>query len=193
MATSQLIVVSAPSGCGKTTIVRELLRRHPEIEFSVSATTRPRRPQEVHGRDYFFLSREEFQKKIKQGDLVEWEEIYGDLYGTLRSEVDRALREGKSMVFDVDVKGAVSIKEKYPQAVLIFIKPPSIDAAKERLRRRKTETEESLRKRFERMPMELAQEKFFDFSVANDEVSRAVDEVERVAGLKARTRRFSSF
>lgn len=189
MPKANLIVISAPSGCGKTTIARELLRRHPEIEFSVSATTRPQRPKETDGKDYFFLTREDFQQKILGGELVEWELIYDDYYGTLKSEVDRALRDDKSMVFDVDVKGALSIKKKYPRdAVLIFIKPPSIETLKQRLAKRKTESQASLQKRLERVPMELAQEQYFDFSVVNDDITRTVQEVEKIAGLSGDTK-----
>lgn len=184
MPSAKLIVISAPSGCGKTTIARELLRRHPETQFSVSATTRPKRPQEVYGKDYFFLTKEEFQQKITHDELVEWEQLYDYCYGTLKSEVEKTLRDGKSMLFDVDVKGALSIKKKYPEAVLIFIKPPSMDTLRERLSKRKTESAESLKKRLERVPMELEQEKFFDYSVVNDDVTRAVEEVERIVGLK---------
>jgi guanylate kinase len=184
MPPARLIVISAPSGSGKTTIVRELRRRHPELEFSVSATTRPRRPREVDGKDYLFLNSQAFQEKMTAGELVEWEEIYGDYYGTPASEVERALKEGKPMIFDVDVKGALSIKKRYPQAVLVFIKPPSIEALKERLMKRRTETEEALRKRLDRVHMELEQERYFDFSVVNEDVDRAVDRVEEIAGLK---------
>lgn len=183
MSPARLIVISAPSGCGKTTIVRELLRRHPELLFSVSATTRPRRNHEVDGRDYFFLTEEEFLEKAARGELIEWERIYGDYYGTLKSQIEQALQSGRSLIFDVDVKGAIAIKKKYSDAVLIFIKPPSFAVLTERLRRRKTESEESIRKRLERVPMELEQERHFDHSVVNDDLKRAVDEVERIIGL----------
>lgn len=180
MSKAKLIVISAPSGSGKTTIVWELLRRHPEIEFSVSVTTRPRRPEERNGKDYFFLTREDFHQKIQHDELVEWEQIYDDYYATLRSEVERALRSGKSMLFDVDVKGAISIKKKYPQeSVLIFIKPPNTDVLRERLTQRKTESEGTLQKRFERVPMELAQEHHFDFAVVNEDISLVVEEIEK--------------
>ena len=184
MPPAKLIVISAPSGCGKTTIAREFLRRHPEIDFSVSATTRARRPKEADGRDYFFLSVEEFRNRIDRGELVEWEQIYGDLYGTLKSEVDRALKGGRRMIFDLDVKGALAIKRKYPEdTILIFIKPPSLEVLKERLVRRRTESEAAIQKRLERVPMELAEEKNFDYTVVNDDISRAVGEVERITGL----------
>lgn len=186
MPPAKLIVISAPSGGGKTTIAQELMRRHPGLRFSVSATTRPKRPQEVHGKDYFFLAPEEFHQKVGRGELVEWEQIYNDYYGTLKSEVEKALREGIPMLFDIDVKGALTIKKKYPDAVLIFLMPPSMAILKKRLLNRKTETAESLKKRLGRVPMELEQERLFDHSVVNDEVSRAVEEIEGIVGLKAK-------
>src|SRR5512147_2434897 len=139
MPAGNLIVISAPSGSGKTTIAREVMHQIPGIEFSVSATTRPKRVTEEDGRDYFFLTREEFRRRVDAGEFAEWEEIYGDFYGTLRSEIDRALAQGERMLFDVDVKGGLSIKRLYPEALLIFIEPPSVEILHERLRNRKTE------------------------------------------------------
>jgi guanylate kinase len=163
MPIAKLIVISAPSGSGKTTIVREILKRHPETAFSVSATTRKKRDAEVHGQDYFFLTEKEFEEKIAQGELIEWERIYGDYYGSLKSQVDHALRTGTSMLFDVDVKGALSIKRKYPtDAVLIFIDPPSLESLTQRLSNRKTESAETLHRRLERVPMEMAKGAEFD-------------------------------
>ena len=171
----KLIVLSAPSGSGKTTIVRELLKRHPEMQFSVSATTRAKREFEIEGRDYFFLTKQQFEAYIHQGRLLEWEQIYGEYYGTLTSEVDKALREGKSMLFDIDVKGAVSIKKHYPhESMLLFIKPPSIEVLTDRLTKRKTEDREAIRRRLERVPMELEQAKEFDVCIINDDLDKAV-------------------
>ncbi|MGB9591955.1 MAG: guanylate kinase [Candidatus Kryptoniota bacterium] len=172
-----LIVVSAPSGAGKTTIVKEILKQFPDFQFSVSATTRARRPGEVDGREYFFLTREEFEKKIASGELVEYEEIYGNYYGTLKSEVERALRQNSVMVFDVDVKGALSIKSKFPQALLIFIQPPSLEELRKRLLLRKSETEEQIEKRMARVPMELEKSDLFDYIILNDDLKKAVNEV----------------
>lgn len=181
MSRGKLIVISAPSGCGKTTIARATLARNPGMEFSVSATTRRRRGSEVDGRDYFFLSREEFEKKIKNGDLVEWEEIYGEYYGSLRKVVEEALTKGKILLFDVDVNGGLSIKKKYPDdSLLIFIAPPSIETAMRRLRERKTESDEDLRRRFERMPMEMEKGKLYDFTVVNDRLREAIGEVDAI-------------
>jgi len=175
-----LIVISAPSGSGKTTIARSIMQRYPSIVFSVSATTRPKRATEAEGKDYYFLTREEFQRRIKAGELVEWEEIYGDLYGTLRSEIDRALKEGRVMLFDIDVKGALSIKRHYPEAVSIFVRPPSFDSLKQRLQGRRTENEPALSRRLERVPMELELGKQCDYEVVNDDLQQAIAKVERI-------------
>jgi guanylate kinase len=180
-AQGKLIVISAPSGCGKTTIAKAMLTKHPEMLFSVSATTRPIREGEIHGKDYFFLTKADFDERIRIGDLVEWEEIYGNYYGTLKSEIDRALKQNRVMLFDVDVKGALSIRRHFPKSsVLIFIKPPSLDALKKRLEDRKTENKETLKKRLDRVPMELAQGSKFDFQVINDDLQKAVADVNAI-------------
>jgi guanylate kinase len=169
-----LIVVAGPSGCGKTTIAREIMRRHPEILFSVSATTRVKRTIETDGLDYFFITKTEFEEKIRRNELVEWEQIYGDYYGTLKSEVDRAIGSGTPILFDVDVKGALSIRKCYPgHSLLIFIKPPSIEVLTERLRNRKTESAETFARRIERVTMELTLAPEFDRCVVNDDLNRA--------------------
>jgi len=176
----KLIVVAAPSGSGKTTIARSILKRNSLLRFSVSATTRPKRRGETDGVDYFFLKPEEFRHHVDAGHFVEWEEIYGNLYGTLKSEVDAALRQGKHLLFDVDVKGALSIKRAYPEACLIFIRPPSVLVLEERLRARLTEDAEALHRRLERVPMELAQASLFDWQVVNDLLPRATEEVQMI-------------
>jgi guanylate kinase len=181
MSRGKLIVVSAPSGAGKTTIVKAILAKYPSLLFSVSATTRPIRSGETEGRDYFFLPREEFERRIKAGQLVEWEEIYGNLYGTLKSEVDKALSAGKTMLFDIDVKGAISIKRHYPSdAVLIFVKPPSFEVLRSRLLNRKTEDEATIKRRLGRVPMELETGNQFDYQVVNNDLQTAVQEVEQI-------------
>ncbi len=172
-----LLVVSAPSGAGKTTIVKEILQQYPRFGFSVSATTRDKRPGEVNGKDYFFLSRMEFEKKIAADELVEHEEIYSNYYGTLKSEVEKSLSDGKDIIFDVDVKGALSIKSKYPEAVLIFIKPPSVETLRKRLEGRGSETPEQIDRRMARVRMELEKGESFDYIVINDDLKRAVNEV----------------
>lgn len=180
MSKGNLIVISAPSGSGKTTIAKAILRMYPSIIFSVSATTRRIRKGEMNGKDYFFLTKDEFQTRVKKGDLVEWEEIYGNYYGTLRSEIDRALSGGKVMLFDVDVKGALSIKTQYPEALLIFIKPPDFETLKDRLTNRRTEDDGALKRRLERVPMELSLGEKFDHQVVNDDLQRAIAEVDSI-------------
>jgi len=181
MNRGKLIVVSAPSGSGKTTIARAIMQKYPGMLFSVSATTRPPRAGEADGRDYFFLTTDEFKRRVRQGDLVEWEEIYGDYYGTLKSEVDRALSKGTIMLFDVDVKGALSIKRTYPDdSLLIFIKPPSFEALQKRLLNRKTEDEATIRRRLDRVPMELEKGGLFDWQVVNDDLQAAISKVDEI-------------
>ncbi len=181
MSHQKLIVISAPSGSGKTTIARAVLRRHAGLDFSVSATTRAKRPDEVDGKDYFFLSPEEFRKNIDAGLLVEWEEIYGNYYGTLKSEVDRTLAAGKSMMFDIDVKGALSIRRRYPsETVLVFVRPPSMEVLTERLKNRKTEDPQTILRRLERAAMELETGKQFDETIVNDHLEQAIEEVDAI-------------
>lgn len=180
MAPGTLIVISAPSGSGKTTIAREIMKRNPSLAFSVSATTRPKREGEEDGRDYFFLTDEEFRRRVAAGDFVEWEEIYGNLYGTLREEVDRAMRNGRHLLFDVDVKGGLSIKRHYPAALMIFIRPPSLEVLHRRLKNRKTEDEAALARRLARVPMELELGQAFDHQVINDRLEQAIDDVQKI-------------
>ena len=178
----KLIIFSAPSGAGKTTIVRHLLTQDLNLEFSISATSREKRHTETHGKDYYFLSDIEFQEKVKNDEFLEWEEVYeNQFYGTLRSEVERIWREGKHIIFDVDVKGAKDIKKAYPNETLaIFVKPPSVDELFARLRNRKTESEASLKKRFARSKRELKYEKKFDEVLINDDLKIALKEAEEM-------------
>jgi guanylate kinase len=183
-----LIVLSSPSGGGKSTIARALMAAFPQLRFSVSATTRRIRQGEVDGREYFFISKSAFQEKIRVGDFVEHEEIYGDYYGTLKSEIEKTLATGDNMLFDVDVKGSLSIKRLYgDRAILIFIQPPSLEALVERLKNRNTETNKSLRKRVERITMEIEEGKKFDHKVVNDELQRAIDETITIVRSKLNT------
>jgi guanylate kinase len=174
-----LFVISAPSGAGKTTIARSILQRFPEVRFSISATTRAPRPREIHGRDYFFLSREDFQSRIAEGGLIEYEEIYGNLYGTLRSQIEETLRDSAHMLFDIDVKGALSIKKIYgEQSVLIFIMPPGLDVLRERLNNRGADSEDVIERRMQRAAWEVDQAIAFDHVVVNDDLKRSIPEVE---------------
>ncbi|MDH4070812.1 MAG: guanylate kinase [Ignavibacteria bacterium] len=176
----KLIVLSAPSGSGKTTIAREIIRLNPNIRFSVSATTRRQRDGERDGDDYFFLTREEFRRRVDGGEFVEWEELFGNYYGTLRSELDRAIRENRNLLFDVDVKGGLSIQKAYPAALMIFIRTPGVEILKQRLRKRKTETEEVLSMRLDRVPMELSMGDRYTHQVVNDDLATAVGEVHEI-------------
>jgi guanylate kinase len=174
---SHYIVLSAPSGAGKTTIAKMLANQYSQLEISISATTRPPRPQEKEGRDYFFISEATFQENIKKNNFLECEEVHGDYYGTLMNRVDDLVKRGKTVVFDIDVKGALSIKKKYPDAILIFIKTPSLEELKNRLKNRKSESKEAIRKRLSRIDYEYAQANKFDHIVINDNLNHAVKQI----------------
>ncbi|MDE7150135.1 MAG: guanylate kinase [Bacteroidales bacterium] len=175
----KLVIFSAPSGAGKTTIVRRVLPMLPQLAFSVSATSRRMRPGEQDGKDYYFLSADAFRSKVAAGDFLEYEEVYaGQFYGTLKSELSRIWAQEKDVVFDVDVKGGLRIKEQFPQQSLaIFIQPPSVEELQRRLEGRGTETAESLKKRLDRAEEELSFAPRFDLRIVNDEIERAVEEV----------------
>jgi guanylate kinase len=172
---NKLIVVSAPSGAGKTSIVRYLLEKNPNLSFSISATTRAKREMETDGKDYYFISVPEFQKRIADGDFLEWQEVYaGQYYGSLKSEVDRLGAEGKVVIFDVDVLGGINIKKYYGERALsIFIQPPTVEDLKKRLVGRGTETEETLKKRIDKAEYELTFADQFDVVVVNDVLDEA--------------------
>ena len=177
----KLIILSAPSGSGKTTILKYLLQRDLNLEFSVSATSRQKRTNEVHGRDYYFLTADEFKTKIESGEFLEYEEVYPGLYyGTLKTEVERIRNKGKHVIFDVDVEGGINIKKFYGnEALAIFVKPPSIEELERRLRNRSTETEEIIRIRLDKAVKELTYADKFDKIVVNDNLKNAQIEVER--------------
>lgn len=176
----KMIAITAPSGAGKTTIVKHLLSQYNDLAFSVSATTREKRKSEEHGKDYYFLSKTEFEEKVQFGDFVEWEEVYeGQYYGTLRSEVDRLWEDGKNVLFDIEVKGATSLKKAFGnRCMAIFIEPPSLNILIERLKNRKTESEDSLRKRIKRVKEELGYANSFDQIIVNDVLETALKDAE---------------
>lgn len=184
-----VFIFSAPSGSGKTTILKQIFEKFPNLfGFSVSATNRPARDGEIDGRDYYFLSDNQMKEKIANGDFLEWEQVYeGRYYGTLKSELDRIWSEGKVVVFDVDVKGGINIKNMLKdEAFAIFIMPPSVEELKKRLEGRNTETAESLQQRLARAEMEISKSDNFDTVVLNDDLTLAVNEVEKCIGEQLR-------
>jgi guanylate kinase len=175
----KLIVFSAPSGSGKTTIVRHLLSKEDlNLEFSISAATREARGEEVNGKDYYFMSTEDFKKHIKAEDFVEWEEVYRDnFYGTLKSEVERIWAKGKNVIFDIDVAGGLRIKHKFPEETLaVFVKPPSVDELKRRLKERSTESDDKINMRIAKASVELATAPQFDVIIKNYDLPIALEE-----------------
>lgn len=178
----KVIIFSAPSGSGKSTIVNELLKKFPTLEFSVSATCRAPRGEEKNGVEYYFLSDEEFQRKIDAGEFVEWEEVYaGTRYGTLLSEVRRIWEKGNVIIFDIDVKGALNVKKLFgDNALALFIMPPSVEELERRLQKRATDSPETIRKRLDKAEHELGYAKHFDKVVVNDHLETAVKEAEQI-------------
>lgn len=175
--TGKIFVVAAPSGAGKTTLVKSSLSEFPQIVFSISATTRKKRPNEKNGIDYFFISEEEFLNKIEQNQFVEWEKFYDYYYGTYKNFVDDNINSGRSILLEIDVKGALSIKKIYPEAKLIYIAPPSKEELINRLKRRQTETDRDLKKRIERIELELSMKDNFDYILINDDLNKAASEM----------------
>lgn len=174
------IIFSAPSGAGKTTIVHGLLDRMDSLAFSISACSRAPRPNEVDGKDYYFLSAEDFKNRINAKDFIEWEEVYKDhFYGTLKSEVERLWKLNKTVVFDVDVFGGINLKSYFGEnALSFFIQPPSIKTLEQRLRNRKTESEDKIQTRLKKASEELKMSNRFDRVVVNDNLGLTIDEVE---------------
>jgi guanylate kinase len=177
------IIFSAPSGAGKTTLVKHLMEQLPILAFSVSATSREKRAHEIHGKDYYFLSPEQFRAHIQSNDFLEWEEVYPDhYYGTLKSEVERILESGKAVIFDVDVIGGLNLKEYFgSEALAVFVKPPSEEVLENRLRFRNTETEEKIQLRLSKAKQELGFEGRFDTVIVNSDLEKAkLDSQEKV-------------
>lgn len=171
------VILSAPSGGGKTTIARRLLDSRQDVGYSVSCTTRPPRAGEVEGRDYYFLTTPEFLERQQRGEFAESAEVHGNLYGTLRSEVQRVLSQGKHVVMDIDVQGAVQFRAAFPESVLVYVLPPSGEVLLERLRARNTESRESLKNRLVSALVELRAVPMYQYVVLNDDLDRAVANV----------------
>lgn len=178
----KLIIVSAPSGAGKTTIVKHILSTIPDTAFSISATSRQMRNGEENGKDYFFITEQEFRKRIEQGDLLEWEEVYsGSFYGTLKSEVERIMAAGKHVVFDVDVIGGLNIKKEFgTNALAVFVCPPSLVSLEERLLARNTDSSETIMKRVKKAEYELSFKDKFDYRLINDDLEIAKKKIIKV-------------
>lgn len=177
--TGLLVVVSAPSGGGKTTVIEKVLEAgDSDFQYSISATTRPRRLNEKDGRDYLFLDAGEFWKRQGNNEFVEWAEVHGYYYATRRKPLDEALEEGKLVILDMDVDGGLEIKKQYQEvAVLIFIKPPSFESLLQRLKERKTETQAEIDKRLSRYPKEMNKSKYYDYQIVNEDLERTVKEI----------------
>lgn len=180
------LVLSGPSGGGKTSVCDELMRRRDDVAFSISATTRRPRPGETNGRHYRFLTRERFVQMADSGELLEWAEVHGELYGTPRDQL-AAVQEGRTLLLDVDVQGARDIRRRVPEAVLLFLLPPSAEVMLERLRRRGSEDEGTLRRRMRTAVAELEAVGEFDYAVVNEELSATVDAVETILEAERRT------
>lgn len=179
----QLVVLSSPSGGGKTTICKALVTRNPDLKISVSATTRQPRDNETEGVEYYFLSTEEFFRRVENHEFLEYEEVHGNYYGTLKSTVEKLMQQGFTIIFDIDVNGALSIKKKFLEAILIFIRPPSLEELKRRLRARKTEDQASIEKRLQRLPVEYAKAKYFDYDIVNEDLDKTVAKIQDIIKL----------
>lgn len=174
----KLIVVSAPSGAGKTTLCRRLLNDFSELVLSISSTTRGPRGTEIHGREYFFLTTEEFKSEIAKDRFAEWALVHGNYYGTSKDTIESSFRQGKSVLLDIDVQGAASLRRSYPeQSLLVFISPPDLEALEKRLRGRGTDTEETIRKRLDNAKTEMSRMNEFDHVIINDEIERAYQDL----------------
>jgi len=180
------VVLSAPSGAGKTTIAKALVEGSEDVVFSVSATTRPARDHEVDGVDYRFLSEPKFRAMIEADEFVEWAQVYGHLYGTSRKALQAALDDGRFLILDIDVQGAMQMRQRVPDVVLVFVIPPSADALVERLTERGTEGEDTVARRIENARGELEQAFQFDYIVVNDDLEQAIDEVRSIVSAESR-------
>ncbi len=177
---SKLFVISGSSGVGKGTLLKSFLSKHPEFKLSVSCTTRKPREGEAHGINYFFLTESEFKNLIKNNEFLEWAEFSGNRYGTQKAYVERKLAEGKNLILELDTVGALNVKKYMPQAILIFILPPSLEELEARLRGRHTETEEAIQKRLASTKLEIENSEKFDYKVVNDDIEKALKELESI-------------
>jgi guanylate kinase len=189
-----LLIISSPSGAGKTTLTRDLLSRFPELTFSVSHTTRKPRPAEVDGQDYHFVSREEFTQRVADNAFAEWAEVHGNLYGTALAELERCKREGRrGIVFDIDYQGARQIKARRADAISVFVLPPSMDELKERLRRRASDDESTIERRYKNAQQEIAHYGLFDYVLVNDQLEDAKARLRAIVlAEQSRRRRMAS-
>lgn len=176
----KLFVISGSSGVGKGTIIKRFLEKNPNFKLSVSCTTRGKRDGEEHGVNYYFLTREEFMSAVEKGEFLEWAEFSGNCYGTNKKFVQQCLDKDEDLLLEIDTQGALQVKKKMDNAVLIFILPPSVEELERRLRGRGTETEEAIQKRLNTVKSEMENAKFFNYKVINDEVDRAVEEIENI-------------
>jgi guanylate kinase len=175
-----VVIITAPSGAGKTTIYREVLRRNRDLVFSVSYTTRNRRPGEVDGRDYYYVDKKAFEEKKKRDDFVEWANVHGELYGTDRAQLELCIEQGKNCILDLDVQGALNVMKKYPHALTIFIQPPSLEELDKRLRKRGTESGEEIKLRLLNAQKELEYSRFFNYIIVNDNLETAINKLEQL-------------
>ncbi|MDZ7722137.1 MAG: guanylate kinase [candidate division KSB1 bacterium] len=176
-----LVVLSSPSGGGKTTVIKKILDMRPDdYVYSVSMTTRPKRPAETDGVDYFFVSRDEFERQIQNGGLLEYETVHGYYYGTPRAPLNSWIEKGHVVLLDIDVYGAKRVKEQFQESLLIFIKPPDERVLIERLKNRSTESEKQIEKRLERFPEEMEQANYFDYVILNDDLSKTIEYVTNI-------------
>ena len=177
---TKLFVISGSSGVGKGTVIKEFLNKHSDFKLSVSCTTRSPREGEIHGKNYFFLTRDEFKNCINNNEFLEWAEFSGNMYGTQKAYVQEKLAQGKNMILEIDTKGALNVKKIMPEATLIFILPPSFEDLEARLRGRHTETEEAIQKRLESTKLEMENSKLFDYQIINDSIENAVLSLEKI-------------
>ncbi|MFO7173741.1 MAG: guanylate kinase [Bacillota bacterium] len=185
-----LVIVTGPSAVGKGAICRALLERTPGVRFSVSMTTRPPRPGERHGVEYYFVTREEFEREIQRGGLLEWAEVYGNYYGTPRRPVEEALERGEDIILDIDLVGANTVKAKYPDAVSVFVIPPSMAELHARIRKRGSESEEAVQRRLQEAPRWVEQGLTYQYVVVNDDLDKAVAQLQAILiAEKCRTSR----